>query len=118
MAANQDNVTHIEDGKKRPGDGVPLDLDNGEVHAAIKEAYERLSELKAARAEVNADIKALIAGLENRGLNRHAINAVFRRMDMNTTHAEGFGNTYVIASKALQLDLPIEPAELEEPTKH
>lgn len=104
--------------RTRPNDGIALDLDNAEIRAAIVDADERLTSIEAEVAELNADKKAIIAGLENRGLNRHAFNAARRRFKMNTTHAEGFGNTYVIASRAFQLDLPIEPATPEPPTKH
>ena len=112
-----DNVTALPTpgAGGRPGEAVQVD--ETALSESIVSAFERIEELKASRAAVNADIKAEIEGLVAMGLDRDGVRAAFARKGKNESGAAAFMRDYRRGCDALGLSLEVVPPT-EAPTKH
>lgn len=91
-----------------PGHDSPMM--NKEVKAAIAVAFEKRSNLEDKRRAINADIKAINESLVARGLNKHAINEVYRYWQMDEPKREGMDESRTVLRAGA--GLPIAQAEM------
>lgn len=67
----------------------------------LREGADKIAEIQGKRKELNASIAEVMATFENDGLNRHAVKAAIKFIDMNETDQENYDLSYTVMRKAL-----------------
>lgn len=67
----------------------------------LREGAEKIAVIQGKRKELNASIAEVMATFENDGLNRHAVKAAIKFVDMNETEQENYDLSYTVMRKAL-----------------
>lgn len=105
--------------EKKPGLSVVKDesidryaegFDTPARREAIELAKEKVGDLKATRAKINADIKSVFEGLEALGLNRQAAASAFAAVDANVRRKEGYIDTHQLCLDVLDVEPPPAPS--------
>ena len=83
-------------------------MSNQQVRSAVRSVFRKRKDLEQKRSELNADIKALREQLVGRGLNKHAMDILYRYYKMDEAQRDGFDMSWLIGRESI--GLPIQEA--------
>lgn len=83
----------------------------GGVLDFVRNAKERVIELKKKRTEINAELKAIREGVEAKGVQKRAFDLALSYFESDPEQREGFDESYIIAREAM--GLKVKGAQLD-----
>lgn len=103
-AGNERDPEDVNNNEPQGGNAV-VPKPNADLNKKIAAAIEKIKTLRADRASINAEIAAVIANVEEMGVNRHAFRHALRYSDMSPEQRQGLDLSYALVRSAIQLPL-------------
>lgn len=73
------------------------------LRADIATANKRIDELEDQRRAINADIEAVVSGLEGQGINRHALRHARKMAKADDSQRAAFDSSLALVREALRI---------------